>query len=251
MNKNPSLDRIKKLLLALPFVLGLIGCTARVYFGSREWNLNIGPTRTLQPTYTPNPTYTPRPTFTPNPTYTPRPTYTFLPEYSPTPTSTPLVILSGIAQTIPTPGEGEVSQFAIAATASSQYSASSWSAMQAVGAPNTAKCGDISSSWATLYSNSKDWLLLTYDQAVIPTLIVIYQTYHPGAVSLVEVVDAAGNSITVYQATAAIVSQCPTTLEIEVKNVNTLVRSVRVTIDQRYHNGWSEIDAVQLFGRPR
>lgn len=156
-----------------------------------------------------------------------------------------------VGQPAPTPGEGEISQFATGATASSQYSEPSWSAMQVVGAPDTAGCGDLSSAWASLYSSGKDWLLPTYDQPVIPTRIMIYQTYNPGAVSLVEVLDEVGNSIIVYEADPTILSQCPYMLEIEVRDVNTLVRSVRLTIDQSINNDWTEIDAVQLFGKSK
>jgi hypothetical protein len=146
------------------------------------------------------------------------------------------------------PGEGELSQFATGATASSQYSDPSWSAMQAAGSPDTGTCGDHSTAWASRSSSTRDWLLLTYDTPVIPSHIIIYQTYHPGAVSLVEVIDEMANMILVYQASPTIINQCPYNLEIEVKNVNTLVRSIRVTIDQSSHDGWIEIDAVQLVG---
>jgi hypothetical protein len=216
---------------------GLIGCTVKVRIGSMERNFNIGSTPMPQATYTPNPTYTARPFYTPRPTYTPNPTYT------------PLGIQPVPVEIAAVPGE--ISQFATEAKASSQYSQPGWSAMQAIGAPNTVNCGDFSSAWASLSSSGKDWILLTYTQSVIPTRIIIYQTYHPGAVSRVEVVDEAGNLIMIYQAVPAITSQCPDFLEIEVTDVNTLVRSVRVTIDQSSHNGWSEIDAVQLLGKPK
>jgi hypothetical protein len=156
-----------------------------------------------------------------------------------------------LVQSTPAPNEGEISQFATGATASSQYTETSWSAMQATSAPDTAGCGDLSSAWASLNSSGKEWLLLTYGQPVIPTHIVIYQTYNPGAVFLVEVLDEAGNSITVYETDPTTVSECPYMLEIDVKDVNTLVRSVRVTIDQSFHNDWTEIDAVQLIGKTR
>jgi hypothetical protein len=234
------------LLLAGLLILGSTGCKVRVQTGSKTWNLEFGPTRTLQPTYTLNPTYTPRPTLTPNPTYTLRSTYTLLPQFSATPT----VPTAWTAQGIPTPGEGEISQFASEATASSQYSSSSWSAKQATGAPDTTACGDQLTAWASASSHTKDWLLLTYDQVVIPNRIVVYQTYHPGAVSQVQVEDSAGNLITVYTASPQNLSQCPYQLVITVKDVNTPVRSVRVSIDQSTTAGWNEIDAVQLIGRP-
>lgn len=152
------------------------------------------------------------------------------------------------AQANPTPTSSGIIQYATTATASSQYSYSQYSAMQAVGAPNTPKCGDQTTAWASLSSTGKDWLLLTYDQAVIPTKIVIFETFKPGAISQVEVLDQNGNSTTVYRATPTIVKQCPYTLEIDVEGVSVPVRSVRVTIDQSSHAGWNEIDAVQLIG---
>jgi hypothetical protein len=147
-----------------------------------------------------------------------------------------------------TPTGGELVQYAASATASSEYSSPDWSASQAAGAPNTATCGDQPSAWASLHSGGVDWLSLTYDQAVIPTRIVIYETYHPGAVSRVEVLDENGSPITVYQADPSIVEQCPSELVIQVRDLKVPVRQVKLTIDQSNHNGWDEIDAVALFG---
>jgi len=152
-------------------------------------------------------------------------------------------------QTISAPGEGEISQFATSSEASSHYSQTGDSALQALGPPDTAECGDLSSSWASRSSTGKDWLLLTYDQPVIPTRIVIYQTYHPGAVTLVELVDKAGDLITVCERAPVIISQCYYLLEIPIINVYKPVNSIRVTIDQSNHNGWNGIDAVKLIGR--
>jgi hypothetical protein len=153
-----------------------------------------------------------------------------------------------IALASPTPIGEIISQYATAATASSQYSTRGNSAMQAVDSPDITTCGDIRTAWASKSATTQDWLLLTYERAVIPSRIVIFETYHPGAVSLVEVLDEEGNPTTVYEATPAIVTQCPNSLEIDVSDVNVPVRSIRVTIDQRNHNGWAEIDAVQLVG---
>jgi hypothetical protein len=240
MDKRSVPARLKILFLPVFLIPGLLaGCTLRVYTGSGQRELNLGPAPTTQLTYTPYPTYTPRPTYTPLPLYTPRPTYTFL----------PLQAVTGLSALVPAPGE--ISQFAKGATASSQYSQPKWSAMQATGAPDTTACGDFPTAWASLKANGKDWLLLTYARAVIPVRIVIYQTYHPGAVSRVEVLDAAGNATPVYTATPAVVSQCPSLLQVEMKDMDVPVSSVRVILDQSNHDGWSEIDAVQLIGRPK
>ncbi len=140
---------------------------------------------------------------------------------------------------------GAISQFAVQASASSQYSDSSWSAMQATGAPNTSDCGDLSSAWASRSSSATDWLLLSYDQAVIPGRIVIFETFNPGAVTRVEVLDEAGNPLTVYSKQSGKSNRCPNQLVIEVTGVTVPIKSVRLTLE---HKVWSEIDAVQLIG---
>jgi hypothetical protein len=155
------------------------------------------------------------------------------------------------AQAFSAPNGKEISQYPVKATASSQYSVSGWSAMNAAGEPDTTSCGDNSTAWASQSSTGKDWLLLTYDQPVIPTRIVIHQTYNPGAVSMVEVIEPTGDDITVYEADPAVISQCPYALAITVKNVTTPVKAIRVTIDQSKNHGWNEIDAVQLIGLPK
>lgn len=261
MNPLRIPDRLLRMLLSGLILLGLMGCTVRIQTGANQWDINLGATVTTQPTYTSIPSNTPLPTNTPRATYTPVPSLTLLPTYThapsitalPTATTKPTSKTPGSATSagilIPTAGAGEISQFAKTASASTQYSTSGYSSNQATGAPNTAVCGDNTTAWASKASDTVDWLLLTYDQPVIPTRIIIYQSYHPGAVSLVEVVDDAGKSTSVYQATAAASSACPAKLEITVKDITTPVRSLRVTVNQTKHNGWAEIDAVQLVGK--
>jgi len=261
-NKIKSPGRVKLLLLAGLTLLGLMGCTVRIHTGSNQWDFTLGSSETPRPTYTANPTYTPLPTFTPRPTYTPLPAYTLQPTYTygPSVTPTPFLTAKPTNKTpatstsaklaVPTAGPGEISQFARSVTASSQYGSSSWSASQAAGAPNTATCGDHSTAWASKLPNSVDWLEAEFETLVAPTRIIIYQTYHPGAITRVEVQNFFGLTLTpVYQATASITSQCPGRLEIEVKDINFYVNRIRITIDQSSHNGYAEIDAVQLIGK--
>jgi len=148
------------------------------------------------------------------------------------------------------PGGGEITQFATGATASSEFPGHYHSAMHATGSPNTSRCGDLSSAWASSSLHGQDWLHLTYDQPVVPTRIAIYQTYHPGAVTRVEMLDEAGNSYAVYEADPTPVSECPYILEFMTQGVTVPVNAIRITIDQRNHNGWNGIDAVRLVGEP-
>jgi hypothetical protein len=158
------------------------------------------------------------------------------------PVETPLATVAVAAG-----GPGELAQFAAQASASSQYDSSSWSALQATGAPNTAECGDFSSAWASRSSVGVDWLLLTFDQAVIPARIVVYESYNPGAITRVEVLDENDSPTVIYTSESTRYGECPKQLVIEVNNVSVPVKSVRLTLD---HSAWSEIDAVQLIGAP-
>jgi hypothetical protein len=170
------------------------------------------------------------------------------PSITPTIALTPTLSAAAPApQVAATLSSGEIAQFASGASASSQYSDSAWSAQQATGAPNTDACGDINSAWTSSSSRGEDWLVLDYDQAVIPTQILIYETFNPGAVTKVEVFAEDGSATTVYTALPVRNATCPNTLAIEVSGVDTPVLAVRVSLE---HSAWSEIDAVQLIGKP-
>jgi hypothetical protein len=169
---------------------------------------------------------------------------------NPTPVSENQVITPAVSAATPT--FEIISEFAVKANASSEYDKNGWSAMQAAGTPNTKTCGDQPTAWASRNSNGKDWLLLQYDRPVIPTRIVVYQTFNPGAVSQVEAIGDDGKYYTVYKGSPGTKFTCPYALEIEVTGISTPVRMLRVTVDQSStRSGWNEIDAVQLVGYPK
>jgi hypothetical protein len=61
-------------------------------------------------------------------------------------------------------------------------------------------------------------------------------------------VDGSGTATTVYTAQEQVVSDCPRTLNITVTGVSAPVSQVVVYLDQTNHDGWDEIDAVELVG---
>lgn len=141
-------------------------------------------------------------------------------------------------------------QYAISATASTQFGDTSWSATQATGAPNTQQCGDNGTAWASKGTNTTDTLTLKYASAVVPTSIVIYQTFNPGSVVKVEVSGPVGGATTVFEGKPAAVQDCPyqQTIDISLGKVTTPVDTVTITVDQSVIGNWDEIDAVQLSG---
>ncbi len=143
-----------------------------------------------------------------------------------------------------------LSQWAVSATASSEYGSTSWSASQATSAPDTPGCGDYGSSWASATSYGQDWIELDYSVPVIPESIHIYQTYSPNQVVWVEVRGLDGLYTTVYFEGPQ-EEECPFLLSIPVTDVDFLVDGVKIYLDQDVLEiSWNEIDAVRLIGNP-
>lgn len=143
-----------------------------------------------------------------------------------------------------------IHQWASSATASSQYGSDSWSAKQATGAPNTPECGDYGTAWASSSSTGKDDLTVTFDQAVIPANIHIHQTFNPGSIIRVELIEAStGNTIALDNSPdSSGKGNCPGIFSINVTDVETHVNGVTIYFDQTIGGSWNEIDAVELVG---
>ena len=143
------------------------------------------------------------------------------------------------------PAAGVCEQWAASATASSEHSATRFSANQATGQPNVARCDEDEGdpeAWAPLESNGVHWLELVYDQSVRPTEIHIYEVLGASSIVKVEVKDGAGTYHTVYSAQAEI-QTCPRVLTISAAGISAMVKVVRLSFDH-----WAEIDAVKLIG---
>jgi len=150
------------------------------------------------------------------------------------------------------PGGGkpgsEMRQWASSAVASSQYSDPNWAAKQTTGMPDVSYCGDNTKAWASAGTTTVEWIELSYDLAVIPTQVNIFETYNPDQVIQVDLKDTAGNYHEIYVGNAYVQSICPFTLSIPVKEVNYSAVAVKITIDQSRVKNWAEIDAVELVG---
>jgi len=145
---------------------------------------------------------------------------------------------------------GGVRQWAIDAAASSSYDNPEWAAIQATGAPDTGRCGDIQSAWASASADDVDWLELEYVDPVFVTAVNIYQSFNPNQVVKVELISPSENAVTIYQAAPFQVDQpCPYILTISVEKTTMQFNKVRLTIDQSTMGlGWNQIDAVELVG---
>lgn len=145
-----------------------------------------------------------------------------------------------------------IRQWASFALASTEYSASDWSAMQAIGAPDVDNCGSNPKAWSPAYIDTEEYIEVFYDIPIIPTELVIYQSYNPSQVVEIQLVDPDGEAWMIWYGEPETVSSCPDmwthTIELDEPF---LVKSVVIFVDQGWLDiGGMEIDAVELVGYP-
>lgn len=145
-----------------------------------------------------------------------------------------------------------IRQWAISAEASSEYAVPEWAAEQATGSPNTQRCGDYQTAWATAGSDSVDWLTLKFPLPVHVVAINIIQSFNPDQVVKVELIGPFERATEVFvQEPRQVDQSCPYTLSIPVDRTEGRFDTIRITLDQSVLGlGWNQIDAVELVGEP-
>lgn len=135
---------------------------------------------------------------------------------------------------------------------SSEYSNSSWSANQVLGAANTyPKYGDNSTAWAPKSVGQQEYLELEFPDEVYPTGIEIYETYWCGSVVAIKLFNPGmGSWTTVWQGPPQ-VGTLPEKARIfspPLAQIGLKARRIRIEMDGRGAAGYCEIDAVRLIG---
>lgn len=122
-----------------------------------------------------------------------------------------------------------------------------WGPEQVLGEPDTFQAGDIVTAWA---SNSQDgqreWLLMEYAEAIQPKMIVIHETYNPGAVDKVSVFDPDGNEVVVWEGDDPTSPDKDKGISVILVKTKFKVNKVKIYIDSPKVPGWNEIDAVGI-----
>lgn len=125
-----------------------------------------------------------------------------------------------------------------------------WSAVQALGSPNTFSCGDIVTAWASSTTDSRrEFLVLGIPTVFDVNKIEIFETWNPGAIDTVYVRNAiSGLWIEVYRTTAIANPICPTSKIINFAPLTYPINAVRIAINSPAVPSWNEIDAVAVSG---
>ncbi|HUW83581.1 MAG TPA: thrombospondin type 3 repeat-containing protein [Phycisphaerae bacterium] len=139
-------------------------------------------------------------------------------------------------------------QWAVSATASSEYEASDYAAMQATGAPNVFEYDDLATAWAPENQNAGlEWLELVYATPVQATQVRVRESYHGGAIIRVTLIDTDGLQNIIWEGTRSEVTEL-NWFEVSVAQTSYLTDTVRLDLDTAAIAGWNEIDAVELVG---
>ncbi len=146
----------------------------------------------------------------------------------------------------------QIRQWAFEAEASSEYANPDWAATQVTGEPDTERCGDYQTAWATASSDSIAWIEVRFPVAVHVTLVNVIESFNPNQVVKVELLGAFDRVFEVYnQAPNQVDQPCPYTLSIPIEQTEGRFDTIRITLDQSVLGlGWNQIDAVELIGTP-
>lgn len=143
-------------------------------------------------------------------------------------------------------------QWAVEATAGSQYGKAQYSARQATGAPNVRVAGNSPDAWCpAVQSKGMDWLELTFAKPVRATEVRARQNDACGAIVKVEAFDPDGGAHVWWEGVdphqAGPVRQI-VWFAVRVPPTSYLVSRIKLTLNLASGPGYKEIDAVQLVG---
>ncbi len=139
---------------------------------------------------------------------------------------------------------GIYSQWAVSATASSEYSPTDWSAAQATGPPNSSGCGASPTAWAPASEGSDpEWLEVRYPFPTLASGLAIHESSLDQFVARVDLLDLSGAYQTVW--TGPDRTNCGGVLLVESATTPYFVIGARITTEAL---GFEEIDAVELLG---
>jgi hypothetical protein len=146
-------------------------------------------------------------------------------------------------------------QWAIDAEASTTYGdhtgKDSWTPNQMTGKPDVENYGDDGKAWTSKEADKGlEWVQLTFPKAVYASEVRIRQTYNPGAIIKVELIDEKGKNHTVWEGVDK--TKYPENkiayFFAKFDKTDYKTKTVKISLATNSVQGWNEIDAVQLVG---
>jgi hypothetical protein len=136
---------------------------------------------------------------------------------------------------------------------STEYSSTSWSANQVIGAPDVyPNYGDFPNAWASATADGRrEHLVIKYDNASPISYVAIYETFNPGAVDTIYVKNPNnGQWVVVWSGTAQSAGNVSRIFQVSFPMTTFNVSEIRIAINSPAVPGWNEIDAVLISQTP-
>jgi len=135
-------------------------------------------------------------------------------------------------------------QWAVSATASSEFSPTHWGAVQATGPADSAGCGDYPSAWTPSSDGSEpEWLEVRFAAGIYANGLAIHETYLEGFVTGVDLIDVTGISHPVWSGPDSTSCGEQLVLQFPLTPYRVIGARIATAVD-----GFEEIDAVELIG---
>jgi hypothetical protein len=135
---------------------------------------------------------------------------------------------------------------------SSEYGRPEYSADQVLGPCDTSAYADSSTAWAAKEPDlpSGEFLSVGFKTPVHAIGAVIRETFGNGFVTRVETINTENGYSIVWEGTDKSATGEPADFEVSWGPRRELVKGLRITLDPARHQGWDEIDSVQLIAAP-
>lgn len=154
------------------------------------------------------------------------------------------------AASIANAGAAPIQQWASSVVGfSSEWSSTSWSAAQALGAPDTFAYGDIATAWTSKSSNGTlEWISVGFDTAVYANGATVRETSGNGFVYQIDAIDTLGKLHKVWDGIDTSAANVPFDFSVSWNTTSFLVAGLKVYVDTNSTTTWEEIDAIRLSG---
>jgi hypothetical protein len=122
-----------------------------------------------------------------------------------------------------------------------------WSAEQVTGQPNVPQAGDSQMAWCALTADGQEeWLLLEYQNPVVPMAVQVHENFNPGAVHRVTLFTLEGNEVEVWKGKDPTAPNADMGVSYIAFKTAIKTNRVRIYLDSPTVPGWNQIDAVGL-----
>lgn len=122
-----------------------------------------------------------------------------------------------------------------------------WGTEQLLGKPDTPQAGDIPTAWASKTPDDHDeWLVVEYEKPVVPSALIVHETYNPGALARVTAFRLTGEEVEVWKGRDPTPPDFGRGISTIPLKVSFKTNRLKIYLQSRTVQGWNEIDAVGL-----